>query len=62
MVMTLLPTFKFAATSTMSDGNIDDRGYPSDEAIAVILFVFDFNTTSEGLCPINPSLSVISSR
>ncbi len=43
--MTLLATVKFAAPSTMSDGNIDDGGYPSDEAIAVILFVFDTHAT-----------------
>jgi hypothetical protein len=46
----------------MSDGNIDGGKYSSDEAIAAILFVIDTHATSEGLCQINPSLSVISSR
>jgi hypothetical protein len=50
------------ASSTMSDGNIDGGEYSSDKAIAAILFVFDTNATSEGLCPISPPLSVISAR
>jgi hypothetical protein len=46
----------------MSDGNIDGGKYSSDEAIAAILFVFDTNANSAGLCPISPPLSVISAR
>jgi hypothetical protein len=46
----------------MSDGNIDGGKYSCDESIAAILFVIDTYATSEVLCQINPSLSVISAR
>jgi hypothetical protein len=57
MVMTLLPTFKFAAPSTMSDGNIDGGGCPSDEAFTAVPFVIGNNITRGGLCPISPLFS-----
>ncbi len=55
--MTLLPTFKFAAPSTMSDGNIDGGGCPSDEAFTAVPFVIGNNITRGGLCPISPLFS-----
>jgi hypothetical protein len=46
----------------MCDGNFDGGKYSSDEAIAVVLFVFDTHATEKGRCLFSPSFSGFSTH